>query len=105
MRERRLRSLTGPLSEIASDTATIIFVNQAVIISQKYLFPQDLAMHQEDTANEENQQDPSGKDQELAEEDKPESEINGIACDFEDSGGDEFVRVVLIDAHAKAASK
>jgi hypothetical protein len=62
MREVPATDFGRPVSEIASDAATIIFIDQAVVISQKYLFSQYLAVDEQDTANQKNQQNPIGKD-------------------------------------------
>lgn len=96
--------MTNPL-EVPPYPTTIGRIVLPIVLRQERLFAQHLAMEQPGGGDEVDQQDPIGKDQELACQDDGESDVDGIAAEGKAAGGDEPVGVLLIDAHPKAASK
>jgi len=73
--------------------------------SQAFLFTQHLTVDHPYSGNHINQQNPIWEHQELAQQDRRERHINGIATKSKNAGRYKFVRVLLIDANAETLPK
>src|SRR5262245_20721840 len=92
-------------SEIPSDATAVFGVILAVVRLQEGLLTQDLTVEQPNSDAEINQKDPVGEYQELPQQDRSKGYIDGIAAQGKDSGRDQLVGTVRVDANPKTLPK
>jgi hypothetical protein len=85
--------------------AAVLRVFMAAVPLQIVSFPQDLTVEQPRGCAEIDQENPIGKNQELAKPDDAKGQINGIASEGYHAGRYQLVWMDSIDAHSKAVTE
>ena len=88
--------------EIAADAGGVLGELVAVVLTEELFFAEDLAVDKPEGTKKIEEQQPIGEDEELAEQDDKKSKVDGVARPGEHAGGDELIRVFLINADAEA---
>ena len=88
------RSIAFPALEISSYPIAIICVFLAVMLLQIVFFTEYLAVEQSYGRGQINQKNPIREYQELAKQDEPECDVDGVAAKSKNAGRDEFVGMV-----------